>query len=557
MAFGIEDVDAIDDRGNQAPLIGVTDIRNARKTVCQFWIDGLCQKGEQCGYLHEYVLERMPTCRDGLRCPNMGKGCNFQHKEDEECAFYAQGFCYQGKQCKFRHVKRTPDQVPEVADFSTTLDMFGDGDEAVRKRRRMGGPNSDRWKVTLCKYFKALGKCQFGKSCHFAHGEEELRRPDGSRPGAFAGPRGGGGGPGPGPGPRGFPPGGGRAAPAAPPGGAGLGASGSQAVNYAAAMRDLRAEPEPLPVREGEALRCFVMQAASPAQLTQSVGSGLWGTSANYAPLLNDALRSGARVLFAFACRDAGFFMGLAEMAAPIRRGAPGEQAAPPFAVRWLRTCNLPFPAAEPVRNDLDRGASVVRARDCQELAPAAALQLITLLYRAPRVEVAGAAAPGAAAAGGAGPGPGDGPMLLKVQRGEGFVFGCTTDMIGECYSRALFGAPRDYEEEAKCVQPGSVILLFDVQRQDLYGVFEATAPAQVNADREAWNKSGAAESPYPVQVRVRCIFEGDVLNLQDAGASQLLAPKMRGRGPMGVIGALPEQTAWKLANYFVQRKAK
>ena len=163
MAFGIEDVDAIDDRGNQAPLIGVTDIRNARKTVCQFWIDGLCQKGEQCGYLHEYVLERMPTCRDGLRCPNMGKGCNFQHKEDEECAFYAQGFCYQGKQCKFRHVKRTPDQVPEVADFSTTLDMFGDGDEAVRKRRRMGGPNSDRWKVTLCKYFKALGKCEQAK----------------------------------------------------------------------------------------------------------------------------------------------------------------------------------------------------------------------------------------------------------------------------------------------------------------------------------------------------------------------------------------------------------
>ena len=148
--------------------------------------------------------------------------------------------------------------------------------------------------------------------------------------------------------------------------------------------------------------------------------------------------------------------------------------------------------------------------------------------------------------------------MLLQVRGGEGFIFGCTTDMIGECYSKAVFGAPKQYEEEARVVQPGSVILLFDVQRQDLYGVFEATAPMELNAVPDAWNPSGAPESPYPVQVRVRCIFEGDVLNLQDAGAQHLLAQKIqRGGGPMGVIGAVPQQTAWKLANYFAQKKAK
>ncbi len=34
--------------------------KNFRQTVCRHWLRGLCMKGEQCGFLHQFDQNRMP-----------------------------------------------------------------------------------------------------------------------------------------------------------------------------------------------------------------------------------------------------------------------------------------------------------------------------------------------------------------------------------------------------------------------------------------------------------------------------------------------------------------
>ena len=33
-----------------------------KATVCKHWLRGLCKKGDQCEFLHEYDMSKMPEC---------------------------------------------------------------------------------------------------------------------------------------------------------------------------------------------------------------------------------------------------------------------------------------------------------------------------------------------------------------------------------------------------------------------------------------------------------------------------------------------------------------
>jgi cleavage and polyadenylation specificity factor subunit 4 len=60
-----------------------------RRTVCKYWLKGLCMRGESCGYLHQYDLDRMPVChffRAGGYCDKLD--CIFKHDAEDakECA---------------------------------------------------------------------------------------------------------------------------------------------------------------------------------------------------------------------------------------------------------------------------------------------------------------------------------------------------------------------------------------------------------------------------------------------------------------------------------------
>ena len=36
--------------------------RGEKMVVCKHWLRGLCKKGDQCKFLHQYDVTRMPVC---------------------------------------------------------------------------------------------------------------------------------------------------------------------------------------------------------------------------------------------------------------------------------------------------------------------------------------------------------------------------------------------------------------------------------------------------------------------------------------------------------------
>uniref|UniRef100_A0A915EHF5 Cleavage and polyadenylation specificity factor subunit 4 n=1 Tax=Ditylenchus dipsaci TaxID=166011 RepID=A0A915EHF5_9BILA len=72
-----------------------------KQVVCKHWLRGLCKKGDQCEFLHEYDLSKMPECfffSKYLACSN--RECPFRHIDPEskikDCPWYDRGFCRHG-----------------------------------------------------------------------------------------------------------------------------------------------------------------------------------------------------------------------------------------------------------------------------------------------------------------------------------------------------------------------------------------------------------------------------------------------------------------------------
>lgn len=95
-------------KGNNCPF---RHVRGDRTIVCKHWLRGLCKKGDQCEFLHEYDMTKMPECYFYSRfnaCHN--KECPFLHIDPEskikDCPWYDRGFCRHGPHCRHRHVRR-------------------------------------------------------------------------------------------------------------------------------------------------------------------------------------------------------------------------------------------------------------------------------------------------------------------------------------------------------------------------------------------------------------------------------------------------------------------
>lgn len=83
---------------------GSTALRDPNKrTVCKHWLRGLCKKGDQCDYLHEFDMRRIPECRfyATFGFCNNGDECLYLHVDKaikrKECEKYTRGFCPKGK----------------------------------------------------------------------------------------------------------------------------------------------------------------------------------------------------------------------------------------------------------------------------------------------------------------------------------------------------------------------------------------------------------------------------------------------------------------------------
>ncbi|CAR27477.1 hypothetical protein ZYGR_0I07520 [Zygosaccharomyces rouxii] len=98
-------------RGASCPKKHVLPIFH-NKIVCKHWLRGLCKKNDQCEYLHEYNLRKMPECvfysKNGY-CTQTPE-CQYLHIDPQSkiapCEEYTMGFCPQGPNCKKRHVKK-------------------------------------------------------------------------------------------------------------------------------------------------------------------------------------------------------------------------------------------------------------------------------------------------------------------------------------------------------------------------------------------------------------------------------------------------------------------
>ncbi|SPR01421.1 Cleavage and polyadenylation specificity factor subunit 4 [Plasmodiophora brassicae] len=84
-----------------------------KSVVCKHWLRGLCKKDEQCEFLHEFDMSRMPICHFWTtygECSN--PDCPFLHLKPEDrvkdCLWYYRGFCKHGPKCRNRHVRNEP-----------------------------------------------------------------------------------------------------------------------------------------------------------------------------------------------------------------------------------------------------------------------------------------------------------------------------------------------------------------------------------------------------------------------------------------------------------------
>ena len=99
-------------------------MRGERTIVCKHWLRHLCKKGDDCEFLHEYDMTKMPICyffQKFGECNN--KDCQYLHIDAEslkvrECPWYDRGFCKHGRhtdRCAFLcRVQQSLSQVQTV-----------------------------------------------------------------------------------------------------------------------------------------------------------------------------------------------------------------------------------------------------------------------------------------------------------------------------------------------------------------------------------------------------------------------------------------------------------
>lgn len=79
-------------------------------TVCKYWLENKCKKGDNCEYIHEYIKDKLPECPSlqmNGKCLR-GTDCPFKHSEKQirECHFYMNGYCKDGINCKLAHINK-------------------------------------------------------------------------------------------------------------------------------------------------------------------------------------------------------------------------------------------------------------------------------------------------------------------------------------------------------------------------------------------------------------------------------------------------------------------
>jgi len=544
-----------------------------RTVVCRHWVKGLCMKMDDCEYLHELNDARMPECRYGEKC--QVPDCIFKHTKDEdrqECTFFNVGFCRKGQTCRFRHVRKAPEELPEEIDW----DLFGDGktltvteitstEDGVEKKTIV--QHNENYKVSICKHWKIHGTCPFGERCHFAHGNHELRQR--GQPGEASTA---------------------QAAPPEPPRTElhdlienfqkEAAANGANQNPLADLGEDLETPDKEIFQAQGEkgTPAYIVVRTNSMDHVAASLKYETWSVLPSFMSKLNTLFERAAQVYVFFSVTDpeadCNQFVGCAIMRSPVDivrdlhfLDLPPEAKGHGFLfkVEWVYTCALDFNATAFITSPQDElriDLPVAMNFECSELPVPVGHALMVMMYRCPKEQVdvsqIGDVKLSIAMEGpdpslydvvdnhteemrkfeaehpdffkgmksndqGADPsqpllGPGGVPVApgsIHVKR-AGFIISCRRkNFVIEMVQRNLVAAPESKRLEMGVIQRGTLIVILDLEGDVVVGIFEAQDACDELLDPFAFRSEGVSEddvSELPIQVRIQRVLDAPPL---------------------------------------------
>jgi len=220
-------------------------------------------------------------------------------EERPECTFYKQGFCIHGPMCKYRHIKRPPDECPKEVNFEEyLLNTNGNLSTPLSKKRKTHQPNQ-YYKITLCKHWLEHSTCPYTEECHYAHGEQELR--------GFAGAD---------------------------------DLDDSQIID---ATRNNMSCPLVLPFNSNSKTTYFLFHSPDLRSLAISQKRGVWATSPRIAVELTTAFKTSEHVIIFFVVRSCKGVYGMARLegVVPVIPNQRQPSLTMEFPVTWMRTIRI------------------------------------------------------------------------------------------------------------------------------------------------------------------------------------------------------------------------
>lgn len=369
--------------------------RNFRQTVCRHWLRGLCMKGELCGFLHQLDRGRMPVCRFYAKYGECREpDCIYKHTNEDikECNMYMLGFCPNGPDCRYRHVK-LPGPVPSVeeslqkiqqrvatANGSSQHSRYTGQRRVVSSSQEEAQPwppavPSSRAEVAAATGEENLQQMQL--QTQEMHQQQLPPPPPPPLP--------------PLPPPPQQRPQGPQQPQVTLPNQALLSSPQTMA-NGLLAIQPSTSVSASSPLPQGYS-RYFIVKSCNRENLELSVMRGMWATHRNNEAKLNDAFDSCDNVILVFSVNEARHFQGCARMMSKIGvivGGGSWKYAngtahyGRNFRLKWLKLCELSFHKTRHLRNSYNENLPVKISRDCQELEPTVGEQLASLLYMEP-----------------------------------------------------------------------------------------------------------------------------------------------------------------------------
>ncbi|GMN36887.1 hypothetical protein TIFTF001_042529, partial [Ficus carica] len=91
-----------------------------------------------------------------------------------------------------------------------------------------------------------------------------------------------------------------------------------------------------------------------------------------------------------------------------------------------------------------------------------------------------------------------------------GAIFMSNLATMGECLEKQLFGLPSSNGDFVRRVRAGMLLFLFEYEKRELHGVFQATTDGAMNIVPHAYSSSG---KQFPAQVRFSTVWECEPLS--------------------------------------------